>query len=115
MSGRAERRRQQRAHNKGRLLVLGDNVVATELGHRYEAQPRAQLPTKVPGEHRWIVAATWAAPKAMVETAFDPDQLKLMDNENLLALSIGCWDCEQPLGAIEARSRCPAGDEWTKG
>jgi hypothetical protein len=43
-----------------------------------------------------------------VKDANDPDVMKFLDNENLMQLSIGCWDCEQPLGVIQYGSRCPA-------
>lgn len=48
------------------------------------------------------------------ERAYDADTQKFLDNENLMYLSVGCWDCEQPLGpkGIQFGSVCPAdGDE----
>lgn len=105
---RAERRRQQRAHAKEPVLIAGDGIVAAALGHRYEARPHAELPHKRPGEHRWIAAGSWVLSSKAVEKAHDPDTLKFLDNENLMHLSIGCWDCEQPIGVIKVGSRCPA-------
>jgi hypothetical protein len=91
-------------------VIAGDGIVAATLpGHQYEAKPHADLPAKVPGEHRWIAAGSWVLSSADVEHADDADRLKFLDHENLLYLAIGCWDCEQPLGAIEYGSRCPAG------
>jgi hypothetical protein len=106
---RAERRRRERAHGKEPVLIAGDGVVAAGLGHKYEARPHAELPEKRPGEHRWIATGAWVLSNEAVEKASDPDTLKFLDNENLMNLSIGCWDCEQPLGAIARGSRCPAG------
>lgn len=111
---RAERRRQQRAAAKRRgqrqpVVIAGDGIVAAELpGHTYEAIPHADLPAKVAGEHRWIATAAWVLNDDQVEGMDDEDRLKFMDHENLMALSVGCWDCEQPLGAIERGSWCPA-------
>jgi hypothetical protein len=109
----AQRADAKRARQEGRqpVVIAGDGVIGLELpGHRYEARPHAQLRTKVPGRHRFVATAAWVLSDLDVEGAADPDRLKLMDSENLLSLAIGCWDCEQPLGAIEANSTCPAGD-----
>lgn len=107
---RAERRR--RARRGQPVLIAGDGIVAAELpGHRYEAQPHAELPAKRPGEHRWIATGAWVLTPEAVAGAYDPDKLKFLDHENLMHLSIGCWDCEEPLGTIQPGSRCPvAGD-----
>lgn len=120
---RAERRRAERASRKGQhepkipVVLLGDNIVATGLGQDYEAKPGCDLDPKVPGVHRWFVSAAWKTTVEVARTAFDPDALKFMDNENLLEIGIGCWDCEQLLGeppnGVAADSVCPAGDEWT--
>lgn len=109
---RAERRRRARTGQRQPVLIAGDGIVAAGLGHRYEARPHAELPPKRPGEHRWIATGAWVLTPEAVERAHDPDTLKFLDHENLMHLSIGCWDCEQPLGAIEVGSRCPAaGDD----
>jgi hypothetical protein len=113
----SERRRQRRAAERADaktrrrqpVIIAGDNIVARALpGEVYEAKPHAELPAKVPGQHRWICAASWVVPVGVVENAYDPDVIKLMDHENLMSLSLGCWDCEQPLGAITPGSTCPA-------
>lgn len=109
---RHERRRQQRASEKRPVIIAGDGIVAAALGHHYEARPHAELPPKEPGRHRWIAAGSWVISQDVAASAFDADQLKFLDNENLMHLSIGCWDCEQPLGVIAHDSRCPApGDD----
>jgi hypothetical protein len=106
MPNREQRRRRAR---QGRpVLIVGDGIAAAELpGHRYEARPHAELPAKIPGHHRWVAVGSWVLTQDAVASAQDPDVLKLLDHENLMALSIGCWDCEQPLGAIVIASRCP--------
>lgn len=113
MPNRAERRRQARAQakqnqSKQPIIIVSDNIVAAELGQQYEATAHGRLPDKVPGQHRWIVAACWSAPNALVATAHDPSVMKLLDNENLFTFSIGCWDCEEPYGKILPDSTCPA-------
>ncbi len=116
---RAERRRQERtnAKRKGAVAIVGDGIIASQLdGHQYEAVGRAELPEKVAGEHRWTAVASWVLSLDQVEHAMDADRLKIMDQENLMYLAIGCFDCEQPLGptppGIEVGSHCPAaGDD----
>lgn len=116
---RGERRRRARADAKRPIVIASDNIVATAVGPQYEARPMTELGPKVPGEHRWIVTAAWRTTVDVVRDAFDPDRLKFMDNENLIELAIGCWDCECILGdagepgMAAADSRCTAGDEWT--
>lgn len=102
---REQRRRQQR---QDAALIVGDGIVATGLGQRYEAIPHAELPTKVPGKHRWIATAGYVMTEPQVAAADDADTIKFLDQENLFLLAIGCFDCEQPLGQIEFGSTCPA-------
>ena len=109
---RADRRRHQRAHAKTPVLIAGEGIVAAALGTEYEATGHAELPDKVAGKHRWIAAGSWVLRDIDVEKAHDADTMKFLDNENLFQLSIGCWDCEQPLGQIDFGSVCPAeGDD----
>lgn len=111
---RAERRRQQRAEQRKKppVLVAGDGIVAASLGQKFEARPHAELPAKEPGKHRWVATGAWVLRDIDAEHAYDADQLKFLDNESLMNLSIGCWDCERPLGeapgAITFGSPCPA-------
>lgn len=115
---RAERRRNERAQQKALkrkipAVIVGDNIVAGELaGHQFEAR-RGELPEKVPGRHRWIATAVYSLPQEMAEAVDDESRIKLLDHENMVDLAIGCWDCEQALGAeIAADSPCPApGDD----
>lgn len=104
---RAERRR-QRAAGKTPVIVAGDGIVAASLGQRYEARPSAELPDKVPGRHRWVATGAWVLRDIDADLAGDADHMKLLDNENLMHLGIGCWDCEQALGEITTGSECPA-------
>ena len=104
----ARRRREARARSKPQVVIAGAGIIAAELDHRYEARPHAELPTKQPGKHRWIATGAWVLNELAVTHAQDPDTRKFLDNENLMDLSIGCWDCEQPLGVITVDSVCPA-------
>lgn len=91
------------------MIIAGDGIVARSIeGHRYEARPSAQLPTKVLGEHRWVALASYVLTVEQAATAMDADTPKFLDHENLFHIGIGCWDCEQYLGQIEADSRCSA-------
>ena len=92
-------------------VFVGDNIVARTTGDAYEARPMAKLPAKQAGRHRWIVSAAWTASEAML-AKLGPDSRQFMDHENLMQITIGCWDCEQALGdpsngGIELGSRCP--------
>lgn len=104
---RAQRRREERARTP--VLIAGAGIVATTLAGspRFEARPHAELPPKVTGQHRWIATAAYVVTIDEVRTMFDPERLKFLDHENLFELAIGCWDCEQVLGAIEVDSHCP--------
>lgn len=106
---RAQERADAKAQKKTPVLIAGEGIVATELpGHRYEARPHAELNPKVPGEHRWVAVGSWVLSDDAVAGAMDPDLQKFLDSENLMSLSIGCWDCEKPLGEVKPGSRCPA-------
>lgn len=113
MPNRAERRRQDRANRKaadGKIptLIVGDNIAAVSLpDHTYAARD-AELPAKVPGKHRWVAMATWSLTEPQVTDAADADKVKLLDHENMVMLSIGCWDCEHALGEISVGGRCDA-------
>lgn len=106
---RAERRRHERTAHKQPIIIAGDGVIAAELsGSRFEAKPHAQLPTKVHGEHRWIATVAYVLTPEAAAAGRSVDTIKYLDHENLMALSIGCWDCELPLGEIEVDSICSA-------
>lgn len=109
---RHERRRQARMAQKTPVLIAGDGIIAGSLGQAFEARPSAQLSEKIPGRHRWVATGAWVLRDIDAEKAYDPDTMKLLDNENLMYLAIGCWDCEEPLGKIETGSVCAAkGDD----
>lgn len=103
---RARERAEAKAAERRPTLIAGEGVVAATLpGHVYEAKPFAQLPPKVPGQHRFIVSASWIASPALIDSAFDADLPKLLDHENLQGLAIGCWDCELVLQPDDAPPR----------
>lgn len=113
-------RRQRRAHGDrepkipARVVIAGEGIVAAPLEHKFEAVEHRDLPAKRLGQHRWIATAGYFLTDEAVSGAYDKDQMKFLDHENLFTLSIGCWDCEQPLGdpakggGIAYGSRCPA-------
>lgn len=111
--GRAARRKHERRASPP-ILIAGDGVVARSLGQAFPADMagRNELPPKQPGRHRWICTAAYILRDLDVAAAHDPDVDKYLDHENLFHIAIGCWDCEQPLGAISHDSRCTApGDD----
>lgn len=111
------RRAQRRNKLPARVLIAGEGIVATPLEQKFEAVERRELPLKQLGEHRWIATAGFFLSDEAVSGAYDKDQLKFLDQENVFTLSIGCWDCERPLGdptkgGIAYGSHCPAkGDD----
>ena len=107
---RAERRRHAREHQKQPVLIAGDGIVAASLGKTFEARPTADLAPKVKGKHRFVAVAAYVMDDDAIEHAFDADKLKFLDNKNLMTLSVGCYDCEEPLGKISRSSVCRGGD-----
>lgn len=90
------RRAQRRTAHAKPVVIAGEGVVAATVpGRTYEARPYAELPKKIPGQHRWIVLASWTVGDELARDAANPDVAKFLDNENLLSLMLGCWDCEQ--------------------
>jgi hypothetical protein len=112
MTSRRASRRRAGAPETRRPIVVGENIVTTGLGQTYEAKATAQPPPKQAGRHRWIVTAAYTVNDDIAASAYDPAALKFLDHENLMYIGVGCVDCEQPLGAVEVGSFCPAGDEW---
>ena len=104
---RAKRRRAER--DARRQIIVGEGIIATTVpGETYVANPQAELPAKVPGQHRWIATAGYVLDMNQVYATRDPDMPKFLDEENLFMISVGCYDCEQPIGVIEPDSHCPA-------
>jgi hypothetical protein len=112
-------RRAQRRNPKipARVVIAGENIAAVPLGQKFEMVQERALPPKRLGEHRWIATAGYFLSDEAVSGAYDKTQMKFLDQENIFTLSIGCWDCEAPLGdpakgGITYGSRCPAlGDD----
>lgn len=115
MNRRAQRRLRQKQQKATPVLIVGDNIAATAVGDYYEGKARQNaLGDKVPGKHRWVAMATWSLASMDPKGFLDADTLKFLDHENLTNLTIGCWDCETPLGdgtrgTIKHDSVCPAG------
>jgi hypothetical protein len=108
-------RRAQRRNPKipARVVIAGEGIVATPLEQKFEMVQERELAPKRPGEHRWIATAGFFLSDEAVSGAYDKDQMKFLDQENIFTLSIGCWDCEKPLGdpakgGITYGSRCHA-------
>jgi hypothetical protein len=98
------------------VLIAGEGIVATPLEQKFEAVERRDLPPRRFGHHRWIATAAFFLTDEAVSGAYDKDQLKLLDHENMFSLAIGCWDCEKPLGdpsngGIAYGSFCAATEE----
>lgn len=75
------------------------------------ADPKARLPKKERGKHRWIVLASFVISDEAAHAANEGgDQPAILDNENMWDISIGCIDCEEPYNMIRAIP-CPA-REW---
>lgn len=97
------------------VLVAGDGVIAAEItGHQFEAQPAARLRPKVLGRHRFVATVAYVLSEEMAVGALDPSTTSYLDNENLMYLAIGCWDCEQVLGpgGVTPGSVCPAAGDY---
>lgn len=56
-----------------------------------------RLPDKVEGEHRFMVAASYAISADALGAAFEGEEMHL-DHESRFALVMGCFDCEQEYG-----------------
>lgn len=96
---RAERRRQERV---GKPIAL-----ITDTGLYEPADTKVQeLPPKVPGKHRWIVATAYSVAEDQLTAAFEGADA-YFDHENRVSLGIGCWDCEQEYPEIQPGSFCP--------
>lgn len=73
---------------------------------RYVHSSRARedlLEPSRPGEHVWIVNATYVVP---VETLRGSGS-NILDGENLAMITKGCYICEQPYSERLSYRRCP--------
>jgi hypothetical protein len=74
-------------------------------GIRFRAAPRAGLLTPEHGEHVWIAAAVYRVqPEAL--RGSEGEELHL-DSENLAAVDVGCYVCEQPWSERLSYRKCP--------
>lgn len=103
-----DRNRAQSSARAGQPIMAASGHVITDGGALEEFTAKRELPAKIPGQHRWIASAMYSMSERAIASAWDPDTMKYLDHENLVDVLIGCWDCEQPIGQIEAGSHCPA-------
>lgn len=64
-----------------------------------------KLPPKVPGEHRWVLLATHTLTTGQAAAAAAGSQVKI-GGHNLVAIDVGCVDCEE---GWPAPQRCTSG------
>ena len=86
----------------------------TQLDHQYEVKqdtPLVSMPDKARGNHRWVVLATFTTTGQNLRANARGEGDVLLDRENLIDISVGCVDCEQPWPSPEP---CRAGDEWNR-
>lgn len=97
-NNRAARRREMRRVSRG------ENIVAIPTGERVRVDDvtMMKLPPKHPGRHRFITTACYYTPNP---GAPGP---KLMDQNNLVYVVVGCWDCEEPWSPELEAAPCPA-------
>lgn len=105
---RLNRKRGMSAARAGVPIMTTSGHVITDGGALEEFAGPRRLPPKVAGQHRWIATAMYSLAELSIAAAWDADTMKYLDHENLVDVLIGCWDCEEPLGKIEAGSHCPA-------
>ena len=106
MPNRKARRAAER--KEARRVLLTDHGAITGTDMQFEFKGTRELPPKVPGKHRWMAFAQYSLSQESARRAFDPAEEKHLDMENLLDVTLGCWDCEKPLTKDNADSSCPA-------
>lgn len=74
-------------------------------GTIYDQGNGGHLPDKVEGQHRWIMAVSYALSNGQIAAARAGSRVNL-DHENRVAMAIGCWDCEESYDVARA-SPCP--------
>jgi hypothetical protein len=104
---RLHRKREQSAARAGVPIMATSGHIITDGGTLESFAGARELPPKAAGRHRWVATAMYSLTEESVAAADDPDTMKYLDHENLTDVLIGCWDCEQALGQIQAGSHCP--------
>jgi hypothetical protein len=79
-------------------------------GHTFTGYPGRDLPDKIPGKHRWVTLVMHTTTADALKAASRGDQ-QLLDQETLISIMAGCYDCEHEWPAPEP---CTAGDTWTR-
>jgi len=74
-------------------------------GIKFEAAPRPELLEPEHGEHVWIAAAVYRVSLANLR-GHSADQIHL-DRENLAAIEVGCYVCEQAWSERLSYRKCP--------
>lgn len=98
---RAQRRREAR-----QKITIGENLIVTGTGQQIDLDrhPERNLPPKRDQAHRWIAIATFHVADPAAEG------LKFLDQENLVFVGFGCYDCETPWGTDVASQPCIAAE-----
>jgi hypothetical protein len=117
---RAERRRAaRRAAREGSAQMeaaaeRGERPISffTDTGQYDVAAANAELPSKVPGQHRWVATAGYTMTDAEVvhERRFQSGEVTtrtMLDADRRFVFAIGCYDCEEPFPIIQPGSVCP--------
>lgn len=70
-------------------------TMATPVGRHFRLGTTVDLPTKLPGRHRWILSSAFTITDEQARVAHEGVSSVLMGPDNLLSFGVGCWDCEQ--------------------
>jgi hypothetical protein len=102
-SGRQRKRRERMADREAAGLAY--QVHHHERPDLYRGE---RLDQHAPGEHVWIINATFRVTEQAVLDSQNPAAPALLDRENLaLVTGPGCWVCEEPYTTTLAALPCP--------
>jgi hypothetical protein len=87
-----------------RRATRGENIVAMPTGERIRVDDisMGEFPRKQGDRHRWVAIATFSVTNPGAQGP------KLLDQNNLCYLAIGCYDCEEPWTPDIEHRPCPA-------
>jgi hypothetical protein len=89
---RNERRTGIPTGDAGRSVTDGRHLL-TSLGEASPAGGFADLPPKIPGQHRWFATAGYTLTASQAAAADNGARI-VLGPETLVAFGVGCWDCE---------------------